>query len=445
MAGTSLAVYCAISFQRGLKLWDEGVAAASRGDLDTAISKYDAALRTKMGARYAGILHSNRGLAYNSKGLLDRALLDFAEALRLHPGLVEAYVGRSFAYIGKGEIEKALSDTNEALRLDPNSKDAYQNRAITFLNQRKVGKAIADFGEAIRCDPDNADLYAERGNAFLTDGQYASAIASFESAIRISPWLSAAYLGRDFAWEKRAYELLNEGIKAASDRKYDEAMKFYTGALESHPGIRNRAFIICNRATTLSYLKPREESARDYDEAIRLDPNFFQAYYNRAINYRQRGQMAEAVQDFTEALRLNPKYAPAYVNRAAIYFRQKKLDRARADWLNAVENIEGIELERRPQLLNNIAWQLATSPAPVCRDDKTAIRAATLACELTNWTRSDFLDTLAAAYAEAGDFASAIARQNQAIQLARGSSKENDDMKQRLRLYQQQRPYRNAK
>jgi hypothetical protein len=51
----------------------------------------------------------------------------------------------------------------------------------------------------------------------------------------------------------------------------------------------------------------------------------------------------------------------------------------------------------------------------------------------------------AAAYAEAGDFASAIARQNQAIQLARGSSKENDDMKQRLRLYQQQKPYRNAK
>jgi tetratricopeptide (TPR) repeat protein len=445
MAGSSFAVYCAISFQRGTKLWDEGVIAATGGDFDAAISKYNAALRTKLGASCAGIVFSNRGVAYNSKGLLDLAVSDFAEALRLHPGLAEAHVGRSFAYISKGEIEKALEDANEALRLDPNSRDAYHSRAIAFLNKRELGNAIADFSEAIRCDPDNADLFVKRGNAFLADGQYDAAIASFESAIRIAPGFSEAYWERDFAWEKRAYELLNKGIKAESERKYDEAIRFYNEGLESHPGGRNQAVLLCNRATALGHLNQRELSARDYDEAIRLNPNFFQADYNRAINHRERGHIREAVQDFTEALRLNPKYAPAHINRAAIYFRQKKLDEACIDWLNALQNIDSIQVERRPGVLNNIAWRLATSSASISRDSKAAVRAATQACELTHWTRRDYLDTLAAAHAEAGDFASAIDRENQALQLAEASSGEQDDMKRRLRLYQRQKPYRETR
>src|SRR5262249_29459140 len=156
------------------------------------------------------------------------------------------------------------NDANEALQLDPNSRDAYHNRAIAFLNKREFGKAAADFDEAIRCDPNNAELYVKRGNAFFADEQYEAAIASFESAIQISPWLGEAYWGRDAAWERRAYGLLNKANEAASQRKYDEVIRFCTEGLESHPGVRNRAVILCNRATALGHFKRLEESARDY-------------------------------------------------------------------------------------------------------------------------------------------------------------------------------------
>jgi tetratricopeptide (TPR) repeat protein len=442
LIAVSVAMYFTISFQNGLRLWDEGVEAAKQGHLDTAIAKYTAALKTRLGAESAGVVYANRAIAYNGKGLIDRALSDFCEALRLNPNLPEARAGRSFAHLTKGEIEEAIQDANEAIKLDCNSRDAYHNRAMAFLNKHELHGAISDLSEAIRCDPDNADLYVKRANAFLQDKQYEAAIASFESAIRISPQMETVHRWKDYAWEKRAYEFLNQGITAASQKRYNEALACYNRGLESHPGVRNRAVLLCNRGTALGHLRRRDESATDYDEAIRLDPTFFQAYFNRGINHRELGRIPEAIRDFNEALRLNPKFAPAYVNRADIYLRQKNFVAVRADWLKALENADSLELEQRPRLLNDIAWSLATSPAKICRDGRIAIEAARQACELTHWTRSGVLDTLAATYAEAGDFDSAIAWENKALQLIPSAGPQRNGMTQRLKLYQKQKPYR---
>ena len=83
---------------------------------------------------------------------------------------------------------------------------------------------------------------------------------------------------------------------------------------------------------------------------------------------------------------------------------------------------------------------LATCPDPAHRDGKKAVENGTIACELTDWKVSAQLDTLAAAYAEAGDFLNAIKLENQAI-----DSQKNEallaDQKDRLALYQSYRPF----
>lgn len=60
--------------------------------------------------------------------------------------------------------------------------------------------------------------------------------------------------------------------------------------------------------------QPYEEIV-DYNEAIRLDPNFAEAYYNRGSTKDGLGQYKEAIQDFDDAIRLKPDYAQAYNNR----------------------------------------------------------------------------------------------------------------------------------
>jgi hypothetical protein len=100
-------------------------------------------------------------------------------------------------------------------------------------------------------------------------------------------------------------------------------------------------------------------------------------------------------------------------------------------------------LQRAPdhaEARNKRAWLCATCPETAYRSGELAVQDATRACALTEWKSWQYLDTLAAAHAEAGDFAAAVQRQKQAMSLA--EAVHQPQMSQRLALYQQGQPYR---
>ena len=103
-----------------------------------------------------------------------------------------------------------------------------------------------------------------------------------------------------------------------------------------------------------------------------------------------------------------------------------------------------VPLINDPLILNAIAWKLATSAVDEVRDGKLAVEVATMACDLSEYKDYTVVNTLAAAYAEAGDFASAIKWQEKSIELA--NEKKDIAMSrrfsQRLANYKAGRPYR---
>ncbi len=84
---------------------------------------------------------------------------------------------------------------------------------------------------------------------------------------------------------------------------------------------------------------------------------------------------------------------------------------------------------------------MAACPEAKFRDGKKAIQLSTLACELTRWKNPVVLDTLAAAQAEAGDFAAAVKWQLSAIERL-PDERQKTDYRSRLALYQAKQPYR---
>jgi tetratricopeptide (TPR) repeat protein len=159
------------------------------------------------------------------------------------------------------------------------------------------------------------------------------------------------------------------------------------------------------------------------------------AYNNRGYSWFRQHDLERAIADFTRAVQLNPKLLLAYHNRSMACEMKGDAARALAD-LNEV-----IRLDPKDWWAHNARASIrATWPDVKYRDGKRGVEDATLACELTRWADPTALDTLAAAYAEAGDFSKAIDTQQKALALP---SPDADRATRRARVdgYRRKEPY----
>jgi tetratricopeptide (TPR) repeat protein len=228
-------------------------------------------------------------------------------------------------------------------------------------------------------------VYSNRGVAYVDKGDLEKAVADYTEAIRLNPIFVAAYWGRGSAYGKKG-----DIAKAIAD---------YTDAIRLNP---KSAEVYCNRGVAYGKKGDVEKAIADFTEAIRLNPNLVEARWDRGTAHGKKGDFGKATADYNEILRLSPKNAGAH---------------------------------------NSLAWLLATCPEERFRDGQRAIDHATQACELTKWKGWADLDTLAAAYAEAGNFDKAVEFQQKALALVTKDA-EKDGPRERLKLYRDRKPYR---
>ena len=97
----------------------------------------------------------------------------------------------------------------------------------------------------------------------------------------------------------------------------------------------------------------------------------------------------------------------------------------------------------QPDVLNDLAWIRATHPDPRFRDGAQAVAGAQRAVELSR-SEVHAVDTLAAAYAEAGRFPEALVTARKALELARQQNDQAlaDALRARIALYEAGKPYR---
>jgi Flp pilus assembly protein TadD len=139
-----------------------------------------------------------------------------------------------------------------------------------------------------------------------------------------------------------------------------------------------------------------------FERGLAEDENNWKLHELRADAYLRVGKQAEAIADYESALKLQPD---------------------------------------RSTILNNLAWVLATSPDDKLRDGKRALELATKACEVTDYKQAHILSTLAAAYAEAGQFNTAIDWSQKAVELGKDSP-ESEQLAKELESYRHDQPWR---
>ena len=181
-----------------------------------------------------------------------------------------------------------------------------------------------------------------------------------------------------------------------------------------------------------------DQAIADYTEAIRLKPDFFAAYLNRGTAQRKKGEVDPAIADYTKAIQLKADLYDAYTLRGICYGKKGLYEEAVADYTKA--------LEKKPHYLTYIglAWVFATSKNDKYRNGARAVELAEKAVHLHRNANS--LDTLAAAYAEAGKFKEAVETQEEALGLLKkpGPVPQKDlaPYNRHLQAYQSNKPWR---
>jgi tetratricopeptide (TPR) repeat protein len=182
-----------------------------------------------------------------------------------------------------------------------------------------------------------------------------------------------------------------------------------------------------------------KDSITLFEHAVAVTPEHFMTRFYLGNAQLEKGDMARGVATMARVLELNPGFPNAHTSLADAYAMRGETALAVSHYQSA--------LQLRPDwadAMNNLAWLLATVKDPSIRDGKEAVRLAERAAKLTDHQQPRILGTLAAAYAETGDFQRAIetAERARARATAAGLKPLADRNSELIELYKAGKPFR---
>jgi Flp pilus assembly protein TadD len=214
-----------------------------------------------------------------------------------------------------------------------------------------------------------------------------------------------------------------------------EAVEFFGKAIEENPDAAALNYQL--RAHARRATGDLAGAISDISEAIKLEPDSAELLDHRAVLLTEHKELPQALADIDEALRLKPDSARLRCTRAYIRIKKNEPAAAVADLEDAIKNAADYASAH-----NVLAWVLATCPDAEVRNGRKAVTHAEKAVELTERKSGAYLDTLAAAYAEARRFDDAIRVQQEALADREFLLISGNAANERLDLYRQRKAYR---
>ena len=191
-------------------------------------------------------------------------------------------------------------------------------------NPSKARKAA----ESVQEDPSATPISQAIAAALLLQqqGNIEKAIEKWRAIANVMDGINKEAGAR--AWFSIGYLLYNNkrnDLETVIDA-YNEAIRLKPDYVEAYN----------NRGTVKSDLGQHKEAIADYDEAIRQIPNFLEAYYNRGNSKKDIGRHEEAIADYDQAIRLNSNFSAAYNNRGFVKHSLGRYEEAIADYDQAI-------------------------------------------------------------------------------------------------------------
>ena len=309
------------------------------------------------------------GEIYLRKGVVDLAIKNFEEALKLNESSAETYFLLGFALGEKGRAQDSIEAVKKAIALNPSlaqgeasmpidveahrdhweflkeqlgipktSGDSYKvhyNMAMSYFNKGLFDEAEREFHECLKSRKDDPELYYAIAEADIFLGKFDEAIHNLQRALQ-----------RDFDAVKYANAL---GVAYVMQGQFSNALEWFEKVLvqdEYDPlALNNVAVAQYNLGDTDLALENYKKSVEagnadahlnlamhylksgDYDKALELlEHETADVHFARALVYMEKGDDEEALTLFKRVLELVPHHAGAYYNMGFIATRQGRYE-----------------------------------------------------------------------------------------------------------------------
>jgi tetratricopeptide (TPR) repeat protein len=345
----------------------------------------------------------------------------FSQEIVRHPEEPFSLLMRGIVRFECGDTERAFADVNEALRINPKNIDALATRGGFWHFTNRPDRAFADVNKGLELDAQNPDLFVSRGMLYAAAKEFGKALADLDRATKLGARQRMIPLMRGMIYLEKD-ELEKSEIELVRAREFD----------------REGTDVLVFLAMIRMQRSRADEAMSLLDEAIQLDPKNGWAFGLRAVLYWFLSDSDKALADLEQAIRLQPRYAQHVQNHSMIMFKRADFDTALADIEKA------IRLDpTNPGPHQGRAWILMACPIARIRNANQAVISATRACELSRWSKSLYLATLAAAYSEKGDFESAAKWQEAAMaKLDVNAEERTQEYRALLECYKKKTRYR---
>jgi tetratricopeptide (TPR) repeat protein len=299
----------------------------------------------------------------------------------LHPGDELVLPGHPVWNFNSDQATRvALDRLNADAAASPESAAPLVRRSRHFAYVGQTAEALTDLNRALELDPKCVDALFQRARLLRYDNKLAEARQDLELAIQLAPDDARLYLERGY--------VLSDPLAMEAD---------FAKSIALSP---TNATAWLDRGLVYARENNLNEAQKCFDEAVRLAPLSTKILRNRAILHENTGNYAAAISDLNDALRIEPTFVIALLQLATL---------------------------------------LTECPDESLRDAERAQSLAFDACQLTDYTNAYSLSSVAAAFAEQGDFAEAVKYQQQAIECIQDAEESRTSYEEELELYRQRK------
>lgn len=228
----------------------------------------------------------SEGNMFLSNGAYDQAIVRFQKVLGRDPGNFEAQFNISFAYLSWGRNSQAVAAFKRAAAMNPNNADVWSNLAMAYENMGKTEKALQALYKAVQYNPSNVQARINLATVYANKNRLNEAIRAYKGVIEVDGTNLDAHI--------------NLAKCLISKKKLDDAERYLRSAIAIAPMEAESYWELGNVLWNKD--KDTSGSIKNYEKAIKINPNSQLFYNNLALLYEGMNDKAKALETWKAAL-----------------------------------------------------------------------------------------------------------------------------------------------